>query len=369
MYMSKQRKANSAPVKWWYVMVHHSPQWIETMLHRESLGELQKQEQQDAAVPLEPFEFFVPFQFMRPDTSDEVRSIFHNFVFISASDERMSQILASDWNTQSRLHLYHYRDRAGHKIRISDEEFQQLKAVFINRQLKVFFGLPVEPIDKMAVGDRVTLLLDDWKWRQGKIERIRFHKGRVSMRVAVNILGQTKSINFEDLHDGDVIFADQDTEQLLSGNLISNMEKQVVNLLGHRFRNASAETLRRDYPRLNRLLSYAGVQIDHEDDQRRFSSLMLMCAALLGEQGLIDRYQSQLEQWLGEDYLSSLAAQPSSPDTSTDAYMLLALFVSTRKPQYRNAAKAYRKTHSNCPAVISSFINQVRDAPTVKPVD
>lgn len=363
--MNKHSDIRSTTEKGWYVMVHHSPQWIEVMLHREARGELLPREQQ--GTPLEPFDFFIPFQFMRPDTADDVRALFHQFVFLRASHERLRQILSADWNTRSRLHLYHYRDKEGQPIIIADSELQQLKSVLMNRQLKVFFGLPVEPIGQMAVGDRVTLLIDEWKGRQGKIERVRFHADRVSMRVAVNILGQTRSVNFDDLHEGDVIFADHDTEQLLTGNLVRNVEEQVVQLLGRHCRKGSAEQRRHDLPRLNRLLSYGAVDIEREDDRRRFTSLMLICASLLDERLLIDRYQSRLEQWLGADFLKSLAARPAVPHSALEAYMLVALFVATRQPQYRNAAKAYRKQHPDALPILGTLVNHVRNLPTVTP--
>ena len=335
-------------------MVHRKPQFIETMLHRESRGELLDKDEKQAASTLEPFEFFVPFLFMRPDTQDEVRSIFHNFVFLRASEERLRSILNAPWNSTS-ARLRHYRDRSGKLIMISDEEYQQLRATFMNRQLKLFFGLPVENIGEMAVGDRVTLLIDDWRGKQGKIERIRLKKGRASMTVAVNILGQTKSVCFEDLHDGDVIFADHDTEQLLTGNLIANMEPQIATILGHFMGKDKTEKMRRNAPHLNRFLSYATILIDDDDDRCRFLSLMLLCAKMLNEEEIVKRYQSELKNLLNEE------------DTYTQAYMRLALFVATRNPHYRDAVKAYRKTHSDCPPILGTLFNKVRNLPTVKP--
>ena len=363
--MSEENDTRSTSQNGWYVMVHHSPRWIEVMLHREARGELLPREQQ--GTPLEPFDFFIPYQFMRPDTSDDVRGLFHSLVFLRASQKRLRQILTSDWNARSRLHLYHYRDKEHQPVIIADSELQQLKSVLLNRQLKVFFGLPVEPIGQMAVGDRVTLLIDGWKGRQGKIERVRFHADHVSMRVAVNILGMTKSVNFDDLHEGDVIFADHDTEQLLTGNLVQNVEEHVSLLLGRHCRKGSGEQRRHDLPRLNRLLSYGAVDIERDDDRRRFTSLMLICASLLDERLLIDRYQSRLEQWLGADFLASLADRSVVPHNALEAYMLVALFVATRQPQYRNAAKAYRKQHPDALPILGTLVNHVRNLPTVTP--
>ena len=55
------------------------------------------------------------------------------------------------------------------------------------------------------------------------------------------------------------------------------------------------------------------------------------------------------------------------PMTFTDAYMMLALFVNTRNPHLRDAVKAYRKQHPDCPEIIGTFINKVRDIRTIKP--
>ena len=368
----------------WYVMVHHKPKWIDTMLYRESKGELVPQDKRDDSCPPEPFEYLVPYQFMRPDASDELRSIFHHFVFIRASEERLYSILTSDWNTTSRIPLRHYRDKGGTPITISNEEYHQLYDTFMNSQLQIYFGLPVEDIGQMVVGDEVTLLLEGWKGKRGRIERISLKKGKISMVVGVNILGSTKSVNFKDLHNGDVIFSDHYTEQLLTGNLISNLETQIATILGHYFEKHPAEKMRRDFPRLRRFLSYGNIQIDNEDDLRRFTSLMLMCATMLGETDLCNRYRTQIEQWLGEEILNSpfsifnfplgpkgrlrsAEEQEFSIFNLTEAYLLLALFVSTRDPRLRDTVKAYRKAHPDCPPIIGTFINKVRNAVTRKP--
>ena len=136
--MHEQTDNNPASSRQWHVMRHLSPQQIETMLHRERRGDLQP--------GAEPFDYFVPYLYMRPDSTDEVRELFHHFVFISASPERLRSIVASEWNVRARLHLRYYRDRSGNAITISEEEYRQLRATILNRQLKVFFGKPVEPL-------------------------------------------------------------------------------------------------------------------------------------------------------------------------------------------------------------------------------
>lgn len=367
----------SSSPRQWYVMVHPNPQWIETMLFRESRGQLRSRDSQ--AQPLAPFEFFVPFLSMRPDASDDLRSLFFRFVFIHTTADRLRAILSSDWNTRSRLRLYHYRDHSGTPIIISDAEQQALRDLILQHQLQVYFGLPIEQMSEMAVGDRVTLLLPGWENKMGRIERIRLRRGSVSMVVAVNILGQTKSIHFENLHEGDVVFSDRATQQLLTGSLLDNIEAQVITALSHYCCKATPEKLRRDLPMLRRLLLFATVDIDNADQQRRHSSLMLLAATLLDERDAIARYVPQLQQWLEAPSAPPSTASPAVTSAPTSAaspavasapsypFVALSLFVATRDPRYRDAVKSYRKTHPDCPPAVGRIINLVRDLPTRKP--
>jgi hypothetical protein len=202
--MPEQEESKRVSNRKWYVMVHRKPQWIETMLEKESRGELLTREQMDADYQPEPFDYYVPYLYMRPNASDELRSIFHSFVFINASEGRIQEIVQSDWNTKTQFRLTHYRNRSGKSITISDMEYNQLRDIIYNSQLKIFFGVPTTAVREMAVGSRVLLRIKNWENHPGVIERIRLRKDGVSIRVSFNILGRTKSVTFDDLHDGDI---------------------------------------------------------------------------------------------------------------------------------------------------------------------
>jgi len=329
----------------WYVMVHQNPRWIETMLLKDSRGHFAKEGSQ----PLPPYEFFVPFQFLRPSTDDELRSDLRSFVFMQVPEARIHNIVNSKWNVEARSHLHHYRDTDGHVVTISDVEMQQLRTTLQSRQLKFFFG---QPVGDMAVGDTVILQFDPWKGKMGKIEKMGYKKGHLTMTVAIDILNHTKSVKFEEVRDGDVLFADEERGRLLSGNLIENFENEVVAILGHKFREKNPEKVLKDRTRLIRLLSYANMQLTDADDHRRFTALMLLCSYLLFETEARDRFKKQVAEWLDG---------VKEAGTATEAYLMVALFVCTRKPKYRDAAKAYRKTHPDCPDIIRRFLSKVRD--------
>lgn len=329
----------------WYVMVHQNPRWIETMLLKDSRGELLK----EGAPVLPPYEFFVPYQFLRPYTDDELRDDLRGFVFMQVSEQRIHDIVNSEWNAGARSHLHHYRDTNGHVVTISDGEMQQLRTTLQSRQLKVFFG---QPIGDMAVGDTVILQFSPWKGKIGKVEKIAYKKNRLVMTVGVNIMNRTKSVKFEDLHDGDVLFADEERGRLLSGNLIENFENEMVVMLGHKFREKNPEKVIKDRTRLIRLLSYANMQMPDADDHQRFTALMLLCSYLLFEKEARDHYKAQVAEWLDG---------VREARTATEAYLMVAMFVVTRKPKFRDAAKAYRKAHPDCPDIIRRLLSKVRD--------
>ena len=376
--MSAQEEEHKSLETRWYVMLHRNPQWIETMLEKEQKGELLNPLQQSLGLQPEPFEYYVPYLYMRPDVSDEIRRIFHHFVFVRASEKRIQELVASDWNTLTRQRLVHYRSKSGSQITISDQELQQLRDIIYNSQLKIFFGVPTAAVREMAVGSRVLLRIKNWENHPGIIERIRLRKDGVSIRVSFNILGRTKSVTFDDLHDGDITYADDNTQRLISGNLIRNFEHEVALVLGHWFGKTPAEKKLQYAIRLRRLYAYSDIQIDEDDDLRQFTSLMLICATLLSQAEASEQYRTQLWQWLIHGNTTDLNTSGSQivayddPNriatmTYTDAYMMLALFVSTRNPHLRDAVKAYRKQHPDCPEILGTLINKVRDIRTTKP--
>lgn len=345
MYMHELKEIMNDTGLRWYVMVHQNPRWIETMLLKDSRGELVK----EGAPVLPPYEFFVPYQFLRPSTDEDLREDLRSFVFMQVSEKRIHDIITSEWNAGARSHLHHYRDTNGHVVTISDSEMQQLRTTLQSRQLKVFFG---QPIGDMAVGDTVILQFSPWKGKIGKVEKIAYKKNRLVMTVGVNIMNRTKSVKFEDLHDGDVLFADEERGRLLSGNLIENFENEMVSILGHKFREKNPDKVIKDRSRLIRLLSYASLQLTDADDHKRFTALMLLCSYLLFEKEARDHYKAQLAEWLDG---------VREARTATEAYLMVAMYVVTRKPKFRDAAKAYRKTHPDCPDVIRRFLSKVRD--------
>ncbi len=353
---------------YWYVLTHPSPAQIEWMLQRENLGEFRRNDESP-----EPLEYFIPFQFLlraptkaaltskTEDYSDRVvydpmaevdngiREALHSYIFIHADENRIARLLESEWNSAGRLHLHYYRTISGEPLRVMDAEMRSFMETLRNRQLRYYLG---QPIDAMGVGDTVTLRIAPWEGRKATITRLELRGGRSNLTVTMDILGNLTRVTFPDVHDGDIAFDDEALERLISGNLLRNFEQELLAILARRFgRKPSEDDRRRDNSRMSRIYGYRGVIVDDVDEQHRFAALMLICASLLGDKEVKKQYVAQLKEWLGSR---------TEPVNDTEAYLMIALFVALRDPSLREAVKAYRNTHDDCPDIIRQLFSRVK---------
>ena len=344
----------------WYVMCHLSPQTIETMLQKDCDGLLLAEGEK----PLPPYRFFVPFQSIpvihavknaqeektsdkryRPESDQNaLRYDLHNYVFIQAPAWRIEAIVKSDWNTNTRLRLYHYRDTNQKVVTISDAEMRQLMATIQSKHLQFYID---QPLDDFAPGDRVTLKLEPWEGRHGIIKQIAVKHGQLCMTISLNILGRTKSINFTDVHVGDIVFEDKERGRMLSDNPIANYEEEILDLLSHRFGHSHAEEVPEvDYLRLKRLSTYNHIYVDDTDERMRFASLKLICAYLLKNHKKRETYLQEVNTLLGNKL---------TPTNEAEAYLMIALFITTRQVHWRNVVKEFRNNHPDGVPVIRRF--------------
>ncbi len=321
----------------------------------------------------EPLEYFVPFQFLMrapvpqsagsvtedyiardvydlmAEEDNGIREALHRYVFIHADEQRVEKILNSEWNRAGRLHLFQHRDSEGVPLRVPDDEMRPFIDTLRNRQLRYYVG---QPIDSIEVGDTVILRLSPWEGHKAIITRVEVRGGKTRLTVTLDVLGNLTRVTFPDVHEGDVIFDDETIARLINGNLLHNFEQEVLSALARRFgRKPSEDDRRKATSHLARLYGYNGVVIDDIDQQRRFMALMLICASLIGEKEGKKRYVSQFQEWLGDR---------KEPVNDTEAYLMLSLFVALRDPALRDAVKAYKNTHPDCPDIIRQMFSKVK---------
>lgn len=357
-------------MSYWYILCHPSPSQADWLLQRENLGDFRR----EGDPVSEPLEYFIPFQFLlraptpaapasvADDYADRVvsdlqacedngvREALHSYIFIKADEGRITKLLDSEWNRGGRLHMHYCRTISGEPLRVKDDEMRRFIDTLSNRQLRYYIGQPLSAIE---VGDTVTLHIAPWEGRKATITQLESRGGRSKLTVTIDILGNLTRVTFPDVHEGDVTFDDEALERLVTGNLLSNFEQEMVSVLGLRFgrNSADVEDRRHTQSRLARMYSYRAVLFDSDDDQRRFTALMLICASLLGEKDAKQNYVNQIGEWLG--------GRNEAAD-ATDAYLLLALFVALRDPSLRESVKAYKNSYDDCPEIIKQLFARVK---------
>ena len=349
----------------WYVMCHMNPSWIENMLQKDSSGQLQTSE----GGQLTPYRFYIPYLYMPHIAVDHqsgarfsdkhyapeadkngLRSDLHNFVFVQASAERIDAIVKSDWNMMSRLRLYYYRDTNGQKVTIPDAEMHSFIKTLQDHHLQFFLD---QPIDDFSVGDKVILQMEPWAGRMAEVREVKVRKDSTSITVSLNIFNRMKSITFPDISFGDVVYVDEEKGRLLSGNPVTNYEEEIVDLLSHRFsKKVSEEVAESDKLRLKRLSSYSHIYVEDAYDHARFVALKLLCAYMMQNARKYNLYMQEVTNLLGDKEI---------PETDTHAYLMTALFITTRQAHWRTVVKNYRNTHPDCPVILRRFHAIVKD--------
>lgn len=309
-------------------MQHRDPVLIDQLLQREKQGAFRK----DGQESLPQVQYFIPYLFLSKHqaTSQEdaeairqVRSVLHSYVFIHASAERVQQLVDSDWNRGGVSQLSYKRSHGGEPLSMVDDEMQRFIATLKSSQLSYFVG---QPLSDFTEGDSVTLHLDPWEGHHAVITHIALRNGRARLTVSMDLMGDIIRISFPDIKEGDVTIDDPDRKRLLSGNLLSNFEDEVIKTLGHQ----------NDTVSLHRIYAYRDIHVDDPDDLRRFTAIMLICAHLLGDHDAREAYLKHLNEW---------SPEMNKPRTDTEAYMITAMFVVTRNPELRDAVKSYLRTN------------------------
>ena len=239
---------------------------------------------------------------------------------------------------------------------IPDAEMRQLMTTIQERHLQFYID---QPLDDFSIGDKVILKMEPWIGRHGEVTKIALKHGQLCMTISLNILGRMKSINFTDIHVGDVIFEDAERGRMLTDNPINNYEEEIIDILSHRFgHHYTDDVAEADRLRLRRLVTYNHLYVDDTDERLRFTALKLIGAYLL---------HSERKRALYQQEVTDILADVAIPQTDSQAYLAIALFITTRQAKWRQALKDYRNTHPDSSSNLRRYCAILKDLKTKKP--
>jgi len=176
-------------------------------------------------------------------------------------------------------------------------------------------------VDDLELNEKVKLKTTPFKdWEARIIERKRTKNG-IRFTVGLDVVGGTMLLRIKDLKEEDI-----------------------------------ERTTSPDRKILNKVWEYWFSTVSSPTCRRHFRAMMLICARLLK-----DKEGSKKMQTLVEKELNEIAqGSPSKQATDSWACLQVAMYIATKNPVYRDAAKEYEKKYQPKSAFLHSLIQVVR---------
>ena len=343
--------------------------------------------------PLPPFEYFIPFAEMKQKpvnrhSSDEdddkpydamlderaLRNDLHHFIFICATKEQVLSILDAPWVKVLKNRLYVYHSENGVPFEISNAEVERFKTIVKRFDFQILKGNPSEDVHE---GDEVTVIDGPMAGSEGLVKAIRERDGQILLTVELSMFHEQMRIAVPGINIADVRLKTEKARQLLQDPVIGRFEDELIELLCHLHgKKGSHQLNKEDQLQLRFLYQYSDIVFENNPvNQAKFAALMLICAYLMGNKKETERRLQEVQKLLhdssskfqvssskSEDsennsQFSILNSQFSILNSQLDCYLIIALFTVTHKPELRKAAKAWVKSHPDCPMVIRRFLS------------
>lgn len=290
------------------------------------------------------FEPFFPSDFLRgEDTEDSRRvasanslslaSALSRFVFIKGRENDVEELVNED--TRFRFRLNYYKNTEGKKAMVPARMMQDFFDACLEH--RGFFEI-VSPIQGIEANDKVKIKSGPFAGQEASVVRVRHSKGEVHLELALEMVNGVMSIMMANVDRSQVAILGRSAVDAIRTDFIEYTQTHLLDILEHRVKGVDDEEVKRqDLAMLTRLYRYRNHEVENRSAQMHFLALMLICAHLCRfaeeEKSLTEKVQ---------DCLAEINKKSESKAaTDTRAYLWVALYVATRKPQYRESAKQY----------------------------
>ena len=334
-----------------------------------------------------------------------LRNDLHHFIFICATKEQVLSILDAPWVKVLKNRLYAYHDENGVPIEISHAEVERFKTIVKRFDFQILKGDPSEDVHE---GDEVTVIDGPMAGSEGLVKAIRERDGQIMLTVELSMFHEQMRLAVPGINIADVRLKTEKARQLLQDPVIGRFEDELIELLCHLHgKKGSHQLNKEDQLQLRFLYQYSDIVFENNPvDQAKFSALMLICSYLMNDRAEIAQRAKQVEDLLmsevgslkadvGNSYSSLFTLHSSLANEVQEVqevkenaennfqfsifnsqfdnnfqfsilnsqlnemavYLTIALFIVTHKPELRKAAKAWVKSHPDCPLVLRRFLS------------
>lgn len=351
----------------WHVMTHLEPRQIEERLQEENAARVEQGK--------EPFEFFIPYQFLKRrvanaavsdddtpfprskasvEVNNEIRSTLREFVFIRANEEELDAFTSGDWNKYVRCRLQYYKDRNGQKVTTRDKMMRKFidACIFYRDKFEI---LPyVEGIEE---NDEVVLNTTPFRGEKARVLEVRHTRDGVSLTLAINLFSGAMTLRLPNVGRRDILPLEGSNVAIADTHIVDNTQNRLLGILSRRVhRKGNEESDRQDAATLDQLYHYRHHVFENDAARRHFLALMLITAHL--------RHDTDGKKVLAAQAEQELAAINARGDnraaTDVRTFLWVALYIATGDAGYRNAAKSYVQQYDPKSEKLRSFVRLIR---------
>lgn len=265
--------------------------------------------------------------------SHALASDLSRFAFVKAKEEDIEELVNEE--TRLRFRLRHYTDTDGRKAVVPSGMMRD----FFDACLKYrgFFEI-VPPIQGIEANDKVKIKSGPFAGQQASVVRVQHSKGEIQLELVLELVNGAISIKMSNVDRSQVDIIGRSAVDAIRTDFIEYTQTHLLDIMEHRVKGVEDENVKRqDVAMLTRLFRYRNHQVENNAAQTHFLALMLICAHLCHH-----TTEEKLLKQKALDYLAEINKKsPSKAATDIRAYLWVALYVATREPSYREAAKQY----------------------------
>lgn len=279
-----------------------------------------------------------------------------NLVFIytrpSAFDRGNDAIYSRYWGS-GRTSLSFYTDSKGEAVTVRP----QLMNVFINGCIEYYERITIHAKDgEITNGIEVTVRQGAFKDFNAEVYDVHYKANGVRFSVAIKFFANSQYIQIHDLCPDDVKLVSDDLP-VFSDSLTERIQASILDIIRRRvYKKETKETQEADRQQLHQFYLLHTAVFDDLLLAAQFDSLMSICATLIGKRREVGKYNRKIKQRIKE-----LGSQEINQEILTaKAYLLIALYISTKDACYRNEVKAIVMQQLPTHKALREFLSLIR---------
>lgn len=270
--------------------------------------------------------------------SNSIHSTLRSFVFLHIRPSGLAALAAQNWNSDA-CRLYHYRDYYGEEVTAS----QGMMDRFIDACMEYGSKLEICTVQQeISKGITVTVREGAFAGLEAEVTDLQYKAEGIRFTIAVRLFAKGNYAYVHDCTPEDVIVSDKES-YVFNADLIHSIEDYLLTVLKRRVRHRESQEETKDNDaQIREYYRLHNSTIADADLAIKFDALMSVCATMLKSSNAKAKYIKILKRHIKEIRQGILSLKD---EQKCMAYLLSALFLSTKDPAYRAGLKEIVQTH------------------------